>query len=63
MKKPTPGAPPPEATAGSWVGFGNAQTSQLDVANATHEASLDIIATCERKYNELVKSVSKRKWF
>lgn len=65
MRAAVPGAtlPARAASVGGWVAFADAQTGQLDKANANHAASLEIIGTCEQRYDALVKAVSRKPWW
>src|SRR4051812_48789946 len=40
---------PPNKTAGAWVGFGEAQTGQLDKANGRTRDSVEIVRKCEAR--------------
>jgi hypothetical protein len=40
---------PQEATLGSWMSFGIAQTGQLDKANADRAAAIEIVERCEAR--------------
>jgi hypothetical protein len=45
-----PSAPlPPDKTAGEWIAFADAQTGQLDIANARTADALAIITACEAR--------------
>lgn len=60
----TSGAPlPADASAGSWVVFGDAQTGQLDKANTDKRAAHDIVTACEMRDREAAAKASKRPWW
>ncbi|HEV2650118.1 MAG TPA: hypothetical protein VGU69_02575 [Rhizomicrobium sp.] len=45
-----PSAPlPPDKSVGEWIAFADAQTGQLDIANARTTDALAIITACEAR--------------
>jgi hypothetical protein len=49
-KAGVPSAPlPPDKSVGEWIAFGDAQTGQLDIANARTADALAIITACETR--------------
>lgn len=60
---PTPYAPFPDGTSGSWVVFGDAQTGQIDKANTDKKAQHDIVVACEKRDREAAAKVTKRPWW
>lgn len=74
LRQPVPGAPLPVQTdatgalqpafmVGPWLAFGDAQTGQLDAANSRADAVIQIVEVCEQVYDDVVKSVTKKRWF
>jgi hypothetical protein len=60
---PTPGAALPLAdTQGDWVTFGDAQTGQLDAANAEKLGMVEILTACEKRDAEIVKALQPKKF-
>lgn len=62
----TPGADLPATDAiGSWVGFGNAQTGQLEIANSKPPSIQHIITTCEAKLAAAIEKANResRPWW
>lgn len=61
---PTPGAPiPPVRTLGSIAVYADAQTGQLDKANADKAAIIGFEARCRDRDAALVKAVTKKPWW
>ena len=60
-----PGAPLPGDTAavGGWIAFADAQTGQLDKANAYRRAGLDIVRACEARARDVDAQLTKRRRF
>ncbi|EQB10407.1 hypothetical protein [Novosphingobium lindaniclasticum] len=54
---------PVDQTVGSWVVFGDAQTGQLDKANVTKRASIQVVEACEKRDREAAAKVTKRPWW
>ena len=64
LRLPTPPAPlPVDDSAGAWIAFGDAQTGQLEQANAAKAAINEIRDTCEARYQALVKATNKKPWW
>jgi DNA-binding GntR family transcriptional regulator len=45
------------------VVFGDAQTGQLEKANADKRASLQIVEACEKRDREAAKQITKKPWW
>lgn len=59
---PTPGASLPlDRSVGSWMVFGDAQTGQLDLANAGKVGMVEILTACEARDAETVKALTPRR--
>jgi len=62
MKAPTPPAPLPTGeTVGEWIQFGDAQTGQLDKANAD-KLGYQVIERCEARDRDLIERVRRPWW-
>jgi len=54
---------PAEDTVGQWMGFGIAQTGQLDKANSQTKDSHEIVAKCEARDAALIASMQPKPWW
>jgi hypothetical protein len=60
---PTPGASLPLAdTQGDWVTFADAQTGQLDTANAERLGMVEILTACEKRDAEIAKELQPKRF-
>lgn len=46
---------------GDWIGFGDAQTAQLDKANDRTRAAIGVVERCEARDREAVARTARRK--
>lgn len=62
-KEGVPGAelPPDQADVGDWIGFADAQTSRLDMANDRTRSAIGIVERCEERDREAVARATRRR--
>ncbi len=59
-----PSAPlPPNTSVGEWIAFADAQTGQLDIANARTADALAIIAACEARDRAAADALKPKPWW
>lgn len=52
--------PPAVATVADWIGFGDAQTAQLDKANERYDAAVGIVERCEERDRQAIERSRRR---
>lgn len=63
-RRGVPSAPlPADTTVGGWVAFGDAQTGQLDLANARFSDADEIIANCENLLRKAGEESQPKSWW
>jgi len=48
---------------GPWIGFGVAQTGQLDKANSQTADTFNIVSRCEARDAAIIDAMKPRHWF
>lgn len=62
LRADTDGASLPlDGSKGSWVAFGDAQTGQLEKANVTKRAAIEIVEACEKRDQEAERAITGKK--
>lgn len=54
---------PSDSSVGSWMGFGLAQTGQLDKANSNTADAVSIIQKCEARNAAAFEALKPRPWW
>lgn len=54
---------PAGKTAGDWIGFGVAQTGQLDKANNQTKDAVKIVQKCEARDKAVLDSLQPKPWY
>jgi hypothetical protein len=54
---------PPEDTVGAWIAFADAQTGQLDKANAQTRDAMAIVKKCEALQQKAADALKPKPWW